>query len=83
MIGSHQLATVVNRWRCGVGARVVLELAIVVATSTSRCGCFGAPPKGRGAERTRGTYNLRILFPPGLTRFSIIMRYLGVGDPFP
>jgi hypothetical protein len=33
MIGSHQPPTVVNRgWR-GVGARVVLELAIVVASS--------------------------------------------------
>jgi hypothetical protein len=37
MIVSHQPPTVVNRWRCGVGARVVLELAIVVAS----CGAFG------------------------------------------
>jgi hypothetical protein len=39
----------VNRWRCGVGARVVLELAIVVAS----CGAFGTPPEGLKAKRTR------------------------------
>jgi hypothetical protein len=39
---SHQPPTVVNRWRRGVGARVVLELAIVVAS----CGAFRAPPEG-------------------------------------
>jgi hypothetical protein len=50
MIGSHQPPTVVNRWRCGVRARVVLELAIVVAN----CGAFGAaPPEGLKAKRTR------------------------------
>jgi hypothetical protein len=41
MIVSHQPPTVVNRWRRRVGARVVLELAIVVAS----CGAFGAPPE--------------------------------------
>jgi hypothetical protein len=42
MIESHQPPTLVNRrWR-GVGARVVLELAIIVAS----CGAFGAPPEG-------------------------------------
>ena len=77
MIVSHQPPTVVNRWRRGVGARVVLELAIVVGG----CGCFGATFEARGAEPTRGLYNLRILFPAVLTRFSIVMRYLGVGNP--
>ena len=77
MIVSHQAPTVVNDWRRGVGARVVLGLAIVVA----RCGCFGATFEARGAEHTRGIYNLRILFPPVLTRgFSIIMRYMRVGN---
>jgi hypothetical protein len=32
-----------------VGARVVLGLAIVVAS----CGVFGAPPEGLKAKRTR------------------------------
>ena len=41
MIGSHEPPTVVNRWRRGVGATVVLELAIVVAS----CGPFGALPR--------------------------------------
>jgi hypothetical protein len=49
MIGSHQPPTVVNRWRRWEGARVVLELAIVVA----RCGTFGDPPEGLKAKRTR------------------------------
>ena len=40
---------VVNRWWRGVGARVVLELAIVVASY----GPFGAPPEGLKAKRTR------------------------------
>ena len=40
MIVSHQPVTVVNRWRRGAGARVVLELAIVVAS----CGAFGRSP---------------------------------------
>jgi hypothetical protein len=56
----------------------VLGLAIVVA----RCGCFGATFEARGAERTRGIYNLRILFPLVLTRFPIVIRYLGVGNSF-
>jgi hypothetical protein len=76
MVVSHQSPTVVNRRRRGVGARVVLGLAIVVA----RCGCFGATFEARGAEPTRVIYNLRMLFPPVLTRFSIVlnlvMRYL-------
>jgi hypothetical protein len=49
MIESHQPPTVVNRWWRGVGAGVVLELAIVVAS----CGAFGAPPEGLKAKRTR------------------------------
>ena len=53
MIGSHQPPTVVNRWWRGVGARVVLELAIVVAS----CGPFGAPPEGLKAKRTRKWIN--------------------------
>jgi hypothetical protein len=77
MIVSYQPLTVVNRWRRGAGARVVLGLAIVVGG----CGCFGATFEARGAEPTRGLYNLRILFPAVLTRFSIVMRYLGVGNP--
>ena len=77
MIGSHQPPTVVNRWWRGVGARVVLGLAIVVGGR----GCFGATFEARGAEPMRGLYNLRILFPAVLTRFSIVMRYLGVGNP--
>jgi hypothetical protein len=77
MIVSHQPPTVVNRWRRGVGARVVLGFAIVVGG----CGCFGATFEARGAERTRGIYNLRILFPPVLARLSIVMRYLGVRNP--
>jgi hypothetical protein len=40
MIVSNQPPTVVNRWRRETGPRVVLELAIVVAS----CGAFGAPP---------------------------------------
>ena len=77
MIVSHQPVTVVNRrWR-GVGATVMLGLAIV----GGGCGCFGATFEARGAEPTRGLYNLRILFPAVLTRFSIVMRYLGVGNP--
>jgi hypothetical protein len=76
VIMSHQPPTVVNRWRRGVGARVVLGLAIVAA----RYGCFGATFEVEGPD-LRGTYNLRILFPPILTHFSIVMRYLGVGDP--
>jgi hypothetical protein len=52
MIVSHQPTTVVNRWRRGVGARVVLGLAIVVA----RCGCFGATFEAREAEPTRDIY---------------------------
>jgi hypothetical protein len=55
MIVPHQPLTVVDRWRRGVrrgvGARVVLGLAIVVA----RCGCFGATFEGRGAGPTRGS----------------------------
>jgi hypothetical protein len=44
MIGLHQPPTVVNRWWRGVGAtRVVLELAIVVAS----CDSFGAPPRAK------------------------------------
>ena len=77
MIVSHQPPTVVNRWRRGAGARVVLELAIVVVG----CGCFGATFEARGAEPTRGLYNLRIQFPAVLPHFSIVMRYLGVGNP--
>ena len=77
MIVSHQPPTVVNRWWRGVGARVVLGLAIV----GGGCGCFGATFEARGAEPTRDLYNLRILFPAVLTRFSIVMRYLGVGNP--
>jgi hypothetical protein len=73
MIVSHQPPTVVNRWWRGVGARVVLGLAIV----WGGCGCFGATFEARGAEPTRGLYNLRILFPAVLPRFSIVMRYLG------
>jgi hypothetical protein len=49
MIVSYQPVTVVNRWWRGAGARVVLELAIVVAS----CGAFGAPPEGLKAKRTR------------------------------
>jgi hypothetical protein len=49
MIGSHQPPTVVNRWGHGMGARVVLELAIVAAS----CGVSGAPPEGLKAKRTR------------------------------
>jgi hypothetical protein len=49
LIVSHQPPTVVNHWWRGVGARVVLELAIVVAS----CDPFGAPPEGRKAKRTR------------------------------
>ena len=45
------------------------------------CGCFGATFEARGAEPTRGIYNLRILFPPVPTRVPIVMRYLGVGNP--
>ena len=49
MIVLHQAPTVVSRrWR-GVGVRVVLELAIVVASY----GAFGAPPEGLKAKRTR------------------------------
>jgi hypothetical protein len=77
MIVSHQPPTVVNRWRRGVEARVVLGLTIVVA----RCGYFGATFEGRRARHTRGIYNLSIPCPPVLTNFSIVMRYLGVGDP--
>ncbi len=40
IIVSHQPVTVVNRWWRGVGTRVVLELAIVVASF----GPSGAPP---------------------------------------
>ena len=36
-----------------MGARVVLELAIVVAS----CGPFGAPPEGLKAKRTRKWIN--------------------------
>ena len=36
-----------------MGARVVLELAIVVAS----CGSFGAPPEGLKAKRTRKWIN--------------------------
>ena len=43
----------VNRWWRGVGARVVLELAIVVASR----GPFGAPPEGLKAKRTRKWIN--------------------------
>ena len=48
MIVSHQPPTVVNRWWRGVGARVVLGLAIVVASS----GPFGASrgPKSQTYE---------------------------------
>ena len=67
----------VNRWRRGAGARVVLGLAIVVGG----CGCFGATFEARGAEPTRDLYNLRILFPAVLTRFPIVMRHLRVGYP--
>ena len=77
MIVSHQPPTVVNRWWRGAGARVVLGLATAVA----RCGCFGATFEAQGAEPTRGINNLRIRFPAVLTRFSIVMRYLGVGGP--
>jgi hypothetical protein len=38
-----------------VGARVVLELAIVVAS----CGLFGARPEGLKAKRTRRRINKR------------------------
>ena len=78
MIVTHQPPTVVNRWRRGVGAKVVPGLTIVVGG----CGCFGATFEARGAKPTRGLYNLRILFPAVSTRFSIVMRYLGVGNPF-
>jgi hypothetical protein len=44
---------VVNRWWRGVGARVVLELTIVVASY----GAFGAPPEGLKAKRTRKWIN--------------------------
>ena len=77
MIVSYQPPTVVNRWLRGAGARVVLGLAIAVAG----CGCFGATFEARGAEPTRDIYNLRLLFSPVLTRFPIVMRYLGVGNP--
>ena len=43
MIGSHQPPTVVNRWRRGVGARVVLELTIVVAS----CGPLEPLPRAK------------------------------------
>jgi hypothetical protein len=46
MIVSHQPPTVVNRWRRGAGARVVLWLATVVGG----CGCFGAIFEARGVE---------------------------------
>jgi hypothetical protein len=49
MIVSYQPPMVTNRWWCGVGARVVLELAIVVAS----CGAFGAPLEGLKAKCTR------------------------------
>jgi hypothetical protein len=48
MTESYQPPPGVNRGRGGVGARGVLELAIVVAS----CGAFGAPPEGLKAKRT-------------------------------
>ena len=56
MIVSHQPPTVVNRWWRGVGARVVLGLAIV----GGGCGCFGATFEARGAEPTRGLEVLNV-----------------------
>jgi hypothetical protein len=75
MIVPHQPPTVVNRWWRGVGAKVVLGLAII----GGGCGCFGATFEARGAEPTWGlhVYNLSMLFPAVLTRFSKVMRYLG------
>ena len=52
MIVSHQPPTVVNRWRHGVGAKVVLELTIVVASY----GPYGAPPEGQKAPLLRPPY---------------------------
>ena len=49
VIVPHQPPTVVNRWWRGVGARVVLELANIVASR----GPFGAPFEAREAEPTR------------------------------
>jgi hypothetical protein len=49
MIVSHRPPTVVNDWWRGVGATVVLELAIVVASYSP----VGAPPEGQKAKRTR------------------------------
>jgi hypothetical protein len=65
MSGPHQPPTVVNRWRRGVGARVVLELAIVVASS----GPFGAPPEDLHvqAKRTRKGINIRQFIRHALT----------------
>jgi hypothetical protein len=63
MIVSYQPPMVVNCWWRGVGARVVLELAIVVASS----GPFGAPPEGLKAKRTRKWINIRQFIRHALT----------------
>jgi hypothetical protein len=49
LVVPHRPSTMVNRWRRGLGARVVLGLANVVAT----CGSFGSSFEGRKAKRTR------------------------------
>jgi hypothetical protein len=64
-------------WR-GVGASVVLGLAIVVAT----CGCFGATSARPEKPNLRGIYIIYtycfLQFGPV---FSIVMGYLGAGNP--
>jgi hypothetical protein len=80
MIGSHQPPTVVNRWRRGVGARVVLELAIVVGVY----GCFGAcyfrGPRSRTYEGSiEFTHTVSCQFDP----FFDSNEVPGVGDPSP
>ena len=58
---------VVNRWWRGVGARVVLELAIVVG----ECGCFGATFEARGAGPAKFTHTVSCRFDPFFHSYEV------------